>query len=151
MVLAAREVVKVPLRMPGRDGHSVVEHREGRADHVPGDTAHPPVHELLPEQRPKRVGGPLDRGVVREAPLLVHGAQQGPKVADQPRVQRLIDALRAKAASVAAQNGSVEFLFSTRELANEAIDSLRAEQCTIESLSVSSSSLEEVFVRTVDA
>jgi hypothetical protein len=51
---------------------------------------------------------------------------------------------------VAAQNGSAEFLFSTRELANAAIDMLRAEQCVIENLSVSSSTLEEVFVRTVD-
>jgi ABC-2 type transport system ATP-binding protein len=64
--------------------------------------------------------------------------------------ERLIDALRATAASVAAQNGSAEFLFATRELANAAIDLLRAEQCVIENLSVSSSTLEEVFVRTVD-
>jgi ABC-2 type transport system ATP-binding protein len=64
--------------------------------------------------------------------------------------ERLIEALRATAASVAAQNGSAEFLFSTRELANAAIDMLRAEQCVIENLSVSSSTLEEVFVRTVD-
>lgn len=64
--------------------------------------------------------------------------------------ERLIEALRATAASVAAQNGSAEFLFATRELANAAIDMLRAEQCVIENLSVSSSTLEEVFVRTVD-
>ena len=77
-------------------------------------------------------------------------AGNGYKLTAAGASERLIDELRAQAVSVAAQNGSAEFLFATRELANAAIDSLRAEQCTIESLSVSSSTLEEVFVRTVD-
>jgi ABC-2 type transport system ATP-binding protein len=64
--------------------------------------------------------------------------------------ERLIGELRARAVTTTVQNGSAEFLFATRELANAAIDSLRAEQCTIESLTISSSTLEEVFVRTVD-
>jgi ABC-2 type transport system ATP-binding protein len=77
-------------------------------------------------------------------------AGNGYKLTAAGASERLIDELRAQAVSVAAQNGSAEFLFATRELANAAIDSLRAEQCTIESLRVSSSTLEEVFVRTVD-
>jgi ABC-2 type transport system ATP-binding protein len=78
-------------------------------------------------------------------------AGSGYKLTATGASERLIDELRAKAAVTAARNGSAEFLFPTRELANEAIDLLRAEQCTIESLTLSSSTLEEVFVRTVDA
>jgi ABC-2 type transport system ATP-binding protein len=78
-------------------------------------------------------------------------AGSGYKLVAKGAGERLIEALRAKATRVAAQNGSAEFLFSTRELANAAIDLLRAEQCTIESLTVASNTLEDVFVRTVDA
>lgn len=77
-------------------------------------------------------------------------AGSGYKLVASGAGESLIEALRAKAASIATQNGSAEFLFATRELANQAIDLLRSEQCVIESLSVSSSTLEEVFVRTVD-
>jgi len=77
-------------------------------------------------------------------------AGSGYKLTAAGASERLIDELRAQAAATAVQNGSAEFLFATRELANAAIDALRAEQCTIESLTLSSSTLEEVFVRTVD-
>jgi ABC-2 type transport system ATP-binding protein len=77
-------------------------------------------------------------------------AGSGYKLTAAGASERLIDELRAKAAATAVQDGSAEFLFATRELANAAIDALRAEQCTIESLTLSSSTLEEVFVRTVD-
>jgi hypothetical protein len=63
-------------------------------------------------------------------------AGSGYKLVAKGAGERLIEALRAKATRLAAQNGSAEFLFATRELANAAIDLLRAEQCTIESLSV---------------
>ena len=58
--------------------------------------------------------------------------------------------LRAKAKSVAAQNGSLTTLYSTREEANQAVDQLRANGCEIESLARSRSTLEEVFMRTVE-
>jgi len=77
-------------------------------------------------------------------------AGSGYKLTATGTSERLIDELRVKAAATAVLNGSAEFLFATRELANAAIDSLRAEQCIIESLTISSSTLEEVFVRTVD-
>ncbi len=77
-------------------------------------------------------------------------AGSGYKLTAAGASERLIDQLRAQAAATTVQNGSAEFLFATRELANAAIDALRAEQCTIESLTLSSSTLEEVFVRTVD-
>jgi ABC-2 type transport system ATP-binding protein len=61
----------------------------------------------------------------------------------------VVEALRAKATSVASRNGFVDFQFATRQLANEAVDLLRAERCEIESLAPTTSTLEEVFVRTV--
>ncbi len=69
-------------------------------------------------------------------------------IADAPEV--LVDALRAKATSVAARNGMVDFQFATRQMANEAVDMLRAQQCEVEALAPTTSTLEEVFVRTVE-
>jgi ABC-2 type transport system ATP-binding protein len=68
-------------------------------------------------------------------------------VAETP--EALGEALRAKATSMAARNGFVDFQFATRQLANEAVDLLRAQHCEIESFSPTTSTLEEVFVRTV--
>ena len=62
----------------------------------------------------------------------------------------LITQLRSHARAVAANNGSHSFLFGTREEANQAVDLLRAEHCEVESLSRASSTLEEVFIRTVE-
>jgi ABC-2 type transport system ATP-binding protein len=50
-------------------------------------------------------------------------------IADAP--EALVDALRAKATSVAARNGMVDFQFATRQMANEAVDMLRAQQCEL--------------------
>jgi ABC-2 type transport system ATP-binding protein len=63
----------------------------------------------------------------------------------------LADQLRAKATSMAARDGLVDFQFSSRELVNNAVDLLRAQQCEIESLAPTTSTLEEVFVRTVES
>jgi hypothetical protein len=63
---------------------------------------------------------------------------------------RLVDELRAQASGVSSQNGTVEFLFANREVANRAVDLLRAEKCEIEAVSRTKSTLEEVFMRTVD-
>jgi hypothetical protein len=59
--------------------------------------------------------------------------------------------LRAKARSFAANNGCLSVLFGTREEANLAVDSLRSAGCEIESLGRSRSTLEEVFMKTVDS
>jgi len=56
-------------------------------------------------------------------------------------------ATRSKAHSV--EHGLLALRFSTREQANSAVDSLRANQCEIESLNAIRSTLEEVFIRTV--
>jgi len=57
--------------------------------------------------------------------------------------------LRGKAAAVAARDDVVDFQFVTREQANEAIDLLRGGGCAIEALTPTSSTLEDVFVRTI--
>jgi ABC-2 type transport system ATP-binding protein len=62
----------------------------------------------------------------------------------------LVDQLRAQAASTAARDGLVDFQFPTRESVNQAVDLLRAQQCEIEALAPTTSTLEEIFVRTVE-
>jgi hypothetical protein len=63
--------------------------------------------------------------------------------------EALADELRASATSMALRDGLVDFQFSSRELVNGAVDILRAQRCEIESLAPTTSTLEEVFVRTV--
>jgi ABC-2 type transport system ATP-binding protein len=65
--------------------------------------------------------------------------------------ERLEAELRAKARSVASNNGSLEALFASREEANQALDLLRASGCEIESMVRTRSTLEDVFIRTVEA
>jgi hypothetical protein len=50
---------------------------------------------------------------------------------------------------MAVRDGFVDFQFSSRELVNGAMDLLRAERCEIEALVPTTSTLEDVFVRTV--
>lgn len=62
----------------------------------------------------------------------------------------LATALRARARAVAANNGSIQFLFGSREDANAALDLLRSEKAEIESMTRATSTLEDVFIRTVE-
>jgi ABC-2 type transport system ATP-binding protein len=62
----------------------------------------------------------------------------------------LIEELRTKAVSMASRDGLADFQFATRELVNDAVDLLRAQRCEIEALVPTTSTLEEVFVRTVE-
>jgi ABC-2 type transport system ATP-binding protein len=64
--------------------------------------------------------------------------------------ERLVDELRVQATAFAAENGQVEFHFPSREAANRAMDLLRAEKCEIEAMARTKSTLEEVFIRTID-
>jgi ABC-2 type transport system ATP-binding protein len=68
-------------------------------------------------------------------------------VAEAP--DAVVEELRGKASSVASRNGFMDFQFATRELANEAVDLLRAQRCQLEALAPTTSTLEDVFVRTV--
>ncbi len=76
-------------------------------------------------------------------------AGKGYRLAVAEIPEALVEELRAKATSMAARNGFVDFQFASRQLANEAVDLLRAQHCEIESLAPTTSTLEEVFVRTV--
>ncbi|MEO7651727.1 MAG: ABC transporter ATP-binding protein, partial [Bryobacteraceae bacterium] len=58
--------------------------------------------------------------------------------------------LRRDAPILVSQNGSSSFHFPSREGANGAVDRLRGAQCQIESVTRTRSTLEEVFVRTVN-
>jgi ABC-2 type transport system ATP-binding protein len=68
-------------------------------------------------------------------------------VAEAP--EAVVDDLRAKATSMAMRNGFVDFQFATRQSVNEAVGLLRAQHCEIEALVPTTSTLEDVFVRTV--
>jgi ABC-2 type transport system ATP-binding protein len=68
-------------------------------------------------------------------------------VAEAP--EALVDVLRERATSFESKNGFVDFQFPTRQLVNEAVDLLREQHCEIESLAPTTSTLEDVFVRTV--
>jgi ABC-2 type transport system ATP-binding protein len=63
--------------------------------------------------------------------------------------ERLQEALRARARSSALRNGNIEFVFASREEANQAVDLLRSEHCEIEAVARATSTLEEVFVKVV--
>lgn len=63
--------------------------------------------------------------------------------------EALAQELRGRATSMSARDGLVDFQFPSRESANGAMDLLRAQQCEIEALAPTTSTLEEVFVRTV--
>jgi ABC-2 type transport system ATP-binding protein len=77
-------------------------------------------------------------------------AGSGYRVEAEHVPEQLQTDLRARARAVAQRNGSVEFLFSNRDEANRAVDLLRAGQCEIETVARTHSTLEDVFVRTVN-
>jgi ABC-2 type transport system ATP-binding protein len=62
----------------------------------------------------------------------------------------LTEELRIKATSMAVRDGLVDYQFPSRDIVNTAMDLLRAQHCEIESLAPTTSTLEEVFVRTVE-
>lgn len=63
----------------------------------------------------------------------------------------IFEELRARAATAAMRDGLAEFLFLTREELNRAVDLVRAHGGWLESVTRTSSTLEEVFMRTVRA
>ncbi|MBM3776100.1 MAG: ABC transporter ATP-binding protein [Acidobacteria bacterium] len=64
--------------------------------------------------------------------------------------ERIETELRALAAATEPRDGARHFLFPSREQANRAIDLLRGAGCAVEELARTRSTLEEVFVRTID-
>ena len=64
--------------------------------------------------------------------------------------ERLAEELRIRASATSTRDGLAEFHFGTREQANAALDLLRGEHCEVEALVPTTSTLEEVFLKTVD-
>jgi ABC-2 type transport system ATP-binding protein len=64
--------------------------------------------------------------------------------------EALVETLRSKATSTAARDGMIDLQFASRELVNEAVDLVRSQHCDIEALIPTTSTLEDVFVRTVE-
>lgn len=58
--------------------------------------------------------------------------------------------LRARAASASSVNGMLQLLFTTRQEANQALDLARASGCEVETFGRTRSTLEEVFMKTVE-
>lgn len=58
--------------------------------------------------------------------------------------------LAGRASASAARDGVVDFQFGARPEVNAAVDLLRAAQCEIEAITPTTSTLEEVFVKTVE-
>jgi ABC-2 type transport system ATP-binding protein len=58
--------------------------------------------------------------------------------------------LRSRARMASAVNGTLSLLFATREQANEALDLARANRCEVETFGRTRSTLEEVFMKTVE-
>jgi ABC-2 type transport system ATP-binding protein len=64
--------------------------------------------------------------------------------------ERLVEELRARATNVSTRDGFTHFQFTTREEVNDAVDRLRSARCPLESIVPTASTLEEVFVKTVE-
>jgi len=78
-------------------------------------------------------------------------AGSGYQVEAESVPEQLETELRSRARGAALRNGSLHLTFATREEANSAVDLLRAARCEIECLARTTSTLEEVFVKTVEA
>jgi ABC-2 type transport system ATP-binding protein len=97
-----------------------------------------------------------DVAIIHKGKLALEGkvkdltAGSGYRVEAENAPDRLVEELRMQSSAMSSQNGSVEFHFADREAANRAVDRLRAEKCEIEALVRTKSTLEEVFIRTID-
>jgi len=97
-----------------------------------------------------------DVAIIHKGKLALEGkvsdltAGSGYRVEAAKPPESLIEELRGKATAFASENGQVEFHFPDRESANRAVDLLRAEKCEIEAVARTRSTLEEVFIRTID-
>lgn len=93
--------------------------------------------------------------IIRKGRLALEGrlseltSGSGYRVAAVDPPEALRDELASRASRTAARNGWVEFRFSERSEANEAIDRLRAANIEIEAVERQRSTLEDVFLETV--
>ncbi len=98
-----------------------------------------------------------DVAIIHHGKVAVQGevheltAGSGYQVEAENVPEQLETELRARARGIANRNGSLHLTFASREEANAAVDLLRSGHCEIENLSRTTSTLEEVFVKTVEA
>ena len=97
-----------------------------------------------------------DVAIIHKGKLALEGkvkdltAGSGYRVEARKPPEGLFEELRLQATAFSSENGQVEFHFPSRESANRAVDLLRAEKCEIEAVARTRSTLEEVFIRTID-
>ncbi|MBI3665870.1 MAG: ABC transporter ATP-binding protein [Acidobacteria bacterium] len=93
----------------------------------------------------------ISRGrVALSGPLADMTAGSGYRLRAEGVSEAARERLREKATTVAANNGFIDFQFADRESANQAIDLLREAGSQIESVARVRSTLEDVFVKTVE-
>ncbi len=93
----------------------------------------------------------VSRGrVALEGPLAELTAGSGYRLSAARVTEQARERLRQAATHIAANNGLVDFLFPDRAAANSALDVLRESGAEIESIAAARSTLEEVFLRTVE-
>ncbi|MGD0437935.1 MAG: ABC transporter ATP-binding protein [Bryobacteraceae bacterium] len=92
----------------------------------------------------------LDKGKVALSGTMAElTAGKGYRLTVAKAPDNLVEDLRARATSLSARDGLIDLQFASRELVNEAVDLARAQHCDIEALIPTTSTLEDVFVRTV--
>jgi len=97
-----------------------------------------------------------DVAIIHKGKLALEGkvkdltAGSGYRVEAEKAPEKLVEQLRLEATAFAAENGQMEFHYADREAANRAVDLLRSEKCAIEAVARTKSTLEEVFIRTID-
>ena len=92
----------------------------------------------------------LDKGKVALSGTMAElTAGKGYRLTVAKAPDNLVEDLRARATSLSARDGLIDLQFASRQLVNEAVDLVRAQHCDIEALIPTTSTLEDVFVRTV--
>jgi ABC-2 type transport system ATP-binding protein len=97
-----------------------------------------------------------DVAIIRKGKVALEGrvkeltSEGGYRIDLEHAPDNLATELKGRAKAVVSNNGNLQFLFNTREEANVAFDIVRAAKCEVESMTKASSTLEEVFIRTVE-
>jgi ABC-2 type transport system ATP-binding protein len=97
-----------------------------------------------------------DVAIIHRGKLALQGSVQeltagsGYRIEAEQVPDNLASELHTSAKRIAHTDGTFEVLFENREAANRAVDLLRAQQCPIEKFGRVNSTLEDVFMRTVD-
>jgi ABC-2 type transport system ATP-binding protein len=97
-----------------------------------------------------------DVAIIRKGKVALEGtvkdltSEGGYRVDVEHVSDNLAAELKSRAKGVVSNNGTLQFLYNTREEANKAFDTVRAANCEVTAMTKASSTLEEVFIRTVE-